>query len=74
MSGHQDGLFDAIALTECIRRDDEYTATDMQAILRNCNVMDVAVTLAKLLAEAADDIQVRPAWLRYWAEACADRP
>ena len=74
MSTHQDGLYDAIALAEAVRRDDQYTATDIKAILRNANVMDVAVTLAKLLAEAADDLDVRPAWFRLWAESSVGRP
>lgn len=74
MSGHQDGLFDAIALTEAVRRDDEYTGTDIKAILRNANVYDVSVTLAKLLAEACDDVEVRPEWFRHWAESSAGRP
>ena len=69
-----DGLMDAIALTEVIRRDDEHIAQDacfcaacgMQAILRHGNPMDIAVTLAKLLAEAADDLDVSPGHLRLW--------
>ena len=69
-----DGLMDAIALTECIRRDDQFTAIDMTAILRHGDPMDMSVTLAKLLAEAADDLGVSPGHLRLWAESSARRP
>jgi hypothetical protein len=65
---------DALGLTECVRRDDESTGPGIRAILRNGNVMDIAVTLAKLLAEACDDMEIDPVWFRFWARSSAGRP
>jgi hypothetical protein len=69
-----DDLADAIALTECIRRDNEHTVTDLKAILRNGNMYGVAVTLAKLLATVCSEQEIDPVHMRRWAADAVNRP
>jgi hypothetical protein len=69
-----DDLADAIALTECIRRDDENTVLDVKAILRNANIYGVSVTLAKLLATVCSEQEIDPVWFRRWSADAARRP
>ena len=70
---HNDGLFDAIALTEAIRRDDETTVRSVEVVLRHCNSYDVALTLARLLAEVCKEQEVDPVHMRRWAADAVKR-
>ena len=69
-----DDLADAIALCEVIRRDDEHTALDIKAILRNANAYGVCVTLAKLLAIVCSEQHIDPVHMRRWAADAVNRP
>ncbi len=66
-----DAVLDSVALVQAVRDDD---LTGCRIILRNCDRDLVAVTLAKLLAEAADDLQVTSGELRAWGISAAGRP
>jgi hypothetical protein len=45
------------------------------AILRNGDHRLMVITLAKLLAEVADQLDLSPAWFRGWAaQAAVNRP
>lgn len=67
----QDDLADAVALTQAIRADD---TEGVAAILRNCNSYATCITLAKLLAVAAEEGQASPDHLRSWAASAVRRP
>jgi hypothetical protein len=69
-----DGVMDSIALVECVRRDCEHSVLDIQVILRNGNVGDIAVSLAKMLAEVASEYEVDPVWFRRWLMDAVRRP
>jgi len=69
----EDDLLDALALVEAFRRDDENSAADVTAVLRGCNSYGMALTLAKLLAAAADERDASPAHLRDWAAQAVNR-
>lgn len=71
-----DALMDGLALVEAFRRDDETTSRAVAAILRanGMCLADIAIALAKLLAEAADDLEVDPVHMRRWAADVARRP
>lgn len=53
-----DAVRDSTALVEAVRAED---LKGCRAILRNCDRDLVCVVLAKLMAEAADDVNVTPA-------------
>lgn len=71
---HDNGLFDAIALTEAIRTDDETTVRSVEVVLRHCNAYDVALTLARLLAEVCDEQEIDPVHFRRWSADAVRRP
>ena len=70
---HDDGLFDAIALCESLRRDDETTVTSVTVILRHGNMYDIALSLAKLLAEVCQEQEIDPVHMRRWAADAVKR-
>ena len=67
---HDDGLCDGIALVTAVRED---RTADIAVLLRHCNAYEVALTLAKLVAEAADESGATPEHLRTWGTAAARR-
>lgn len=71
-----DALMDGLALVELFRRDDETTSPGVAAILRanSMCMADTALSLAKLLAEAAGDLDVDPVHFRRWAAQAVKRP
>jgi hypothetical protein len=66
-----DDLADAIALVTAARNDN---AVAVRVILRHCSLAEVAVSLAKLMAEACDEPDVTESWWRLWAAVAAERP
>ena len=67
---HDDALADALALVQAVRED---RTGDIAVLLRHCTVYEVAVTLAKLLAEAADESGATPGHLRTWGQQAVRR-
>ena len=67
---HDDDLADALALVAAVRAD----RTDHIAVLlRHTNPYAVCVTLAKLLAVAADESDASPEHMRTWGIAACRR-
>jgi len=59
-----------MAVVECVRQGDTET---LAVVLRHGNACELAVMLAKLLAELLDEQEVPAQWFREWALAAARR-
>jgi hypothetical protein len=68
---HSDDLADAVALAQAVRED---RTGDVAVLLRHCSPFGVIVTLAKLLAAAADESNASAEHMRFWAERAVRRP
>jgi hypothetical protein len=66
-----DDLADALALAQAVRDD---RTGDVAVLLRHANPYAVALTLAKLLGEAADEGEASPEHVRHWAAQAVNRP
>lgn len=67
---NEDSLRDAIALVECLRRDDP---RGVSVIVGNSSWMHVMLQLAKLAGEFCDEEDVSPDYWRRWADQAARR-
>jgi hypothetical protein len=66
-----DAVRDSIALVTAARADD---MLGCKAVLRNADCELTMVTLAKLMSEACDDLDVTPEHFRSWAQSAVNRP
>jgi hypothetical protein len=65
-----DDTADALAITQAVRDD---RTGDVAVILRHSSPFSLALTLAKLLAAAADECGASPDHLRLWGHQAVNR-